>query len=184
MNPEPLDLPSVLRSRLDPGEAPQWTGAPDGATLASRTKPFVALGALAAVAMVGWVAQTVHAFAVHADNAGILALSLLFVGIPYIVFTALLLHAPYSARARAERTLYAITERRLILMQGIGEGGFDSVEPKSIGSVTIRRGDIYIHSAPDAPARIWKLSGLPDAGEVADRLRALAGLDATFNTKV
>ncbi len=128
-----------------------------------------------------WVAAVANALHNHADNAGSMALTLLFAGFPATIFSIVLVFAPTSARTRAARTLYAVTDRRAIVMRGPGEMGMESFEAADIADVSVKSpnrpvSDVAFGVAPHSAkgeGRVVVLQALADPSAVADRLAAL-----------
>ena len=157
-------------------------------------------GVVCLFSLLGLVNVASEAYRAHSDKFFIQGLSLLFIGIPVAVFAVLLILTPRFERIRSYRTLYAITNRRLIAMRGAGEGGVDAIDLTAIDDISWPHGgdaipitdideisspgacgtqprDLRVTAKPDTDgAPFIRLVALADASEVEQRLRELSSL--------
>lgn len=131
MNPSlPFDLQRRLDDELDSGERLLWAGQPDPGRMARQGGCLVAFGIPWTLFAVFW---TVMASGIggavsggfSGRSVGPGALFGLF-GLPFIVIGIGLLTAPLWMARKAQRTVYAVTDKRAIILEG-GFGGSFSV---------------------------------------------------------
>jgi hypothetical protein len=174
---EPLNLPEILRSRLTPDETLLWQGAPNEAEMTRRAWPMAVVGTIGLIVVALWLTAVVVALRAHAAGASTMALTFLLACFPATVFSAVLFLAPVTARTRARRTLYAATDKRVIVMHGPGEFGMDSYPLADIGHVAVKSpgrpiSDIAI-SLPPTPhknGRTAVLNAVSEPAALVDRI--------------
>jgi hypothetical protein len=137
-----------------------------------------------------WLALAAGGFSGRDPSRGALAVAFVLIGLPIAVLAFVALCAPLSALVRGRRTLYAITDRRVIIMRGPGEGGFEAYAPSDLSDIRVRGefrnvGDVVFARAGTALAsggilvRPARFSMVRNSTEVARMLHGLAAERST-----
>ncbi len=138
-------LPTELTERLDAelakGERVVWSGQPIAWRFVWPSVFIVLFGIPWTAFAIFWIA-TASGIAGHVpgEAPGVFSLFRFFplFGIPFVLVGLVMLSAPYWALRRARRTVYAITDRRALLIEGGLLRGVSvrSIEPERLNDVT------------------------------------------------
>lgn len=129
----PADLHAIARAELAPGESVEWAAQPSpmrallgGLGLWLFAVPWTAFS-------VFWMAMASRA--VHDWTSVEVAFPLF--GLPFVIIGLLMLSTPWWAWRGAQRTLYAVTDRRAILFEAAGLRGITvrSFSPRALRDV-------------------------------------------------
>ena len=104
-----------VNSQLDPGEGVLWTGAPDPARLALSSVPSSIFGIPFTGFAAFWIYMASSTTTGSSRPTGALALFPLF-GVPFLLIGLGMLTAPLWAFLAAGRTVYAVTNRRALIL--------------------------------------------------------------------
>lgn len=146
--------------------------------------PFAIAGACAGAVVVSWLLVIAPAFHSVSKVPPVEAASFIFFGLPIAVLALVLVFWPVTAAVRARRTFYAITDRRVLILRGPGDGGFEEYAASDVRDVEVRAlrdgvGDVvFAHSGQTLASgrelvRAAGFSWVRDADAVAEQLRAL-----------
>lgn len=131
----PDELDARVRSELDSDEQLLWVGQPRPSRFARSAIPLVVFGIPWTAFAVFWVAGAsgilFGGFGGPVNGpAGLGAFFGCFplFGVPFVLIGLWMLSSPYWLRRKAERTYYALTDRRAILWEA---GWFGSVDVRS-----------------------------------------------------
>lgn len=123
---------AIAVRQIDPGERLLWSGTPSPGEAASAALPGTLIGVPFTAFAAFWM-WSAWSIAPHA--AGPFRFFPLF-GIPFMVIGLGMVLAPLWASLRARNTVYALTERRaLIIVDGVG-GGISSYARADMGELT------------------------------------------------
>jgi hypothetical protein len=188
--PPPDQLPSPLREALlaeiDPGETLRWCGQPLPARIFRRALPgafaLFAFPAVFAGVCIGLAIHTWHELsdpaAVAARNKDNIAsvIFMLFLGAALGALAIAALASPWYAKARALRTIYAVTNTRVLILVRLASGRLrtDAVEPGHPLAINRREhadgsGDIVLHPLPRP---LLVLAAAPEPRAVERLIRA------------
>lgn len=131
-------LEAALRRELEVGETIRWKG---------RALPGSALGGFGLyVFAIPWTAfslfWTAMAFgatqagAWDGSGAGLLAYAFPLFGLPFIIIGLVMLGMPFLAMAKARKTMFAVTDRRLLRLTRLRELESESIPAERIGALT------------------------------------------------
>lgn len=134
-----LELPSLLKSRLEAGEDILWMDGPNKLRCAVLQTAWAVLGAYALVYVALWARQSIASLIGPAGGPQQPALAFVLFGLPATLLALVALFSPLSAFVRGARTLYAITSRRVVVMRGPGEGGFETFAPSDLTGIAVDR---------------------------------------------
>jgi len=184
-----FDLPSLLRQRLESGENVVWESAPDLTRSAALQAGWSAVGMVGIINIVSWLHLAVEGYSRRDSSQQSATAAFILVGLPVALLAIVALCAPITAFVRARRTLYAITNRRVIVMRGPGEGGFEAYAPSDLSNIRVAGefwdvGNIvFAHPGITLASgavlrRPAVFSSVRNCGDVARMLRTLASPDA------
>jgi hypothetical protein len=131
----PEELDAQVRSELRPGERLLWVGQPQVRRLVRQAIPTMLFGIPWTGFSVFWMSAASGMFF---GNGGFGLFSLIFslFGVPFVLIGLWLLTYPYWRWREAERTCYALTDRRAIVWQA---GMFGAVTVRSYGPEALGR---------------------------------------------
>lgn len=135
MNPAPpATLPALLAREMRLGERLLWTGQPDPRR--AMVKPFAFY-----LFAVPWTAfsLTWETIAVHlafTDAPALAGVVMTLFGLPFVVIGLAMMAAPFWAYRTAARTIYGVTDRRVVELVSARALKVRSVDAASIGPVT------------------------------------------------
>lgn len=125
------DLAALVDGELQPGEQLVWTGQPLPSRFARRSLGLVLFGLPWTAFAVFWIAGASH-FKVpdFSHGSGFFPLF----GLPFVLIGLGMLTSPLWLRRRARRTVYALTDRRALILGGGGWGSraVRSFEPEKL----------------------------------------------------
>ena len=145
-----MDQKSLVQRELDPHEQLLWFGSPLPERVAAQEKSTQTGGIFGAAFIVFWLC-VVAFIGFGSGNGGAPAIFKVFTGIMFLFGVAMLIYvlgaagAPARAAAQAQNTVYAVTDKRLIVL--IDGQGARSYGPRDIERVERRdtpdgRGDV------------------------------------------
>ncbi len=145
-----MDLRALIQAELDRGEKLLWFGAPLPARVADQEKGTKSGGIVGALFLVFWLCL-VGFIGFGSGNGGAPAFFKVFMGVMFLFGVAMLIYvlsltgAPAKAAAKAQNTVYAVTDKRLIVL--VAGQGARSFTPRDIERVERRdtpdgRGDV------------------------------------------
>lgn len=123
-------------------EAPIWTAAIPGAALS------LAFGAGVAFFVLTWVGFSVTVFidawfgANRSHTPPALAAAMIVVALPFVVLGARALWEPLRTLREARATIYAITDRRLLIVVDGAAGRGESIPPTGMRHITRRQAPV------------------------------------------
>src|SRR5690349_96132 len=132
---EPLQIEPIATAELDPGERLVWSGSPRPGALALQAVPATLFGIPFAGFAVFWMYGAWTATTRGGHLSGPWLLFPLF-GIPFLLVGLGFVTAPLWAWAGAGRTVYAITDRRALIIGGAGLRGVQSFQHADVGDIT------------------------------------------------
>ena len=171
---------SRLQPELDTGEILLWQGTPNPARLAQRnTLPSIFGGCFVVFSLI-WMAGAGFISLVISSATGwnLVALAPLF-GLVFLVAGLVMLFSPLTAMKRGQNTVYALTDRRLIVWETRRVRSFTAREINALerrdlidgrGDIIFRR-DIHVDSDGDRTVQEAGFFGIPDAREVERLIR-------------
>ena len=151
----PSDVQFMVQSELQPGESLQWSGVADPARAALSALPAAIFGIPFAGFALFWMSAAfrgTHALSKSANNpiAGAFSYFPLF-GLPFLLVGLGIVCAPLLAYFKAQRTAYAVTDKRVLVITGGRTRTVKSCTPADIVSVDHREreggsGDVVIRT--------------------------------------
>jgi PH (Pleckstrin Homology) domain-containing protein len=148
----PTDAQQRAQSELQPGENLYWTGTADPRRAAISALPATIFGIPFAGFALFWINSAMHATHGLTRNANAFAKSFgifpLF-GVPFLLVGLWMVLAPLWAFLKGSSTVYAVTDKRVMIITGSGNRTVKSCTPADIASVDYRErpdgsGDIVI----------------------------------------
>jgi hypothetical protein len=132
---EKIQAEQIATSQLDGGERLLWSGSPDPGTVAMGALPISLFGIPFGGFACFWVWGAWHQVSRSASAPGPWILFPLF-GLPFVMVGLGLISMPFWVWLGAKRTVYAITERRAIIISGFGARGVSSFTHSEICDLT------------------------------------------------
>lgn len=184
----PYSLQRRVDRELEPGEELWWLGAPRPSLLTPSSLVACCVGLIfACFSVVFMVAVSRMEAASWSDGLQFRDAYPLF-GLPFLLVGMLLFTVPYWSLKKAQNTVYAITNRRAILFQGILTLSIHTFGPDRLTQVFRRErsngtGDVIIQRLPwadsDGFAHVQEqgFMKIKDPKKVEDLLRKLARQD-------
>ncbi|WP_054529058.1 PH domain-containing protein [Erythrobacter sp. SG61-1L] len=177
--PDPLN--ALLRQELQPGERILWQGRPLG-----RFRPASLVMWLFAIPWTAFalfwtgMAWTATQAVPDAGGWGLIDWVFPLFGLPFVLVGFGMLASPFLAPLRARRTLFAITDQRVLRLQKAGKldvqslpvsrvGGLQRTESRD-GSGTLRI-ELADRAPGDARSGSFELPDIPNVRMVESRLR-------------
>jgi hypothetical protein len=117
-DPLPPDLEDRVNAEVEPGEKVAWVGRPRWNRYVYSTIPIVLFGIPWTAFAVFWVVMASGA----ANGGPGWSLFPLF-GLPFVLIGFSMLSSPFWAARRSRRVAYAVTDRRVILLEPVLFGG-------------------------------------------------------------
>jgi hypothetical protein len=179
----PPELTSLVDAELAKGERIAWIGQPIPWRLALSYLPLTLFGIPFTAFTVFWI-MTATGFARHGPG-GPPAFFVLF-GIPFAVVGLGMLLAPLWALRKAARTVYAVTDRRALSIEGglLGRSTVRSFEPERLAVLARTQyadgsGNLVFRREYHQDGRRGRFVdvgffAIPDVKDVEDRIRELA----------
>lgn len=172
---------TTLQNELDAGETLLWQGAPDPARLAQRNLWQAAFGGCFTCFALFWMGGAFFISSMIAGATGWRLLSAFpLFGLIFLVVGLGLLFSPLTAMKRGSSTVYAVTDRRLIVLES---GKVLSYSPSDLQTLERRdtpdgRGDLVFQrrtsysSEGHSSVREIGFFGIPNPREVERLVRA------------
>jgi Bacterial PH domain len=148
----PSDVQFRAQSELQPGENLYWTGTADPRRAAITALPASIFGIPFAGFALFWINSAFHATHGLARNSNAFAKSFSIFpvfGLPFLLVGLGMILAPLWAFVKGRNTVYAVTDKRIMIISGSGNRTVRSCTPADIASVDYRErpdgsGDIMI----------------------------------------
>jgi Bacterial PH domain len=151
----PSDAQFMVQSELQPGESLQWTGTADPARAALSALPASLFGLPFAGFALFWMTAAYrgsHAMSKASTNpiGGVFSFFPLF-GLPFLLIGLGIVFAPLLTYFKAQKTAYAVTDKRVLVITGGRTRTVRSCTPADIVSVDHREreggtGDVIIRT--------------------------------------
>ena len=177
------------QSELESGESLSWAGTADPGRSALGALPVAFFGIPFAGFALFWMSQAFRATAImnkSAHNAFTSGFAIFpLFGIPFLFIGLAIVLAPFRVFLKAKSTVYAVTNRRVMVITGSKSRSVKSYTPADIASVEHRErpdgsGDIVLMTntlqrAGNNMAMPMKvaLCGVPNVKQVAEQVMAL-----------
>ncbi|MEI6641363.1 MAG: hypothetical protein WCL10_04960 [Novosphingobium sp.] len=170
--PDPLELDSILRRELMPGERLLWSGRPlPGKLRAAFAIWFFAIPWTAfalfweAMAFLPWMASS------HTPSGITWSFGIIFplFGLPFIGVGLAMLWMPFKAQRKAAQTIYGLTDRRLLRVSA-------GRKRDSISVLVSQLGPIEVSADPDGAGNLRVQTGTSrdsDGDRVTERFEVL-----------
>jgi hypothetical protein len=174
-------IEQIASSQLDGGERLLWSGAPAPGKAALGALPALLLAIPFTGFAVFWIWGAAQTASKAPQHDGPWAFFPLF-GLPFLLVGLGMLLAPLWAFLGAMKTVYALTDRRAIIISGLGRRGVRSFTSADIGDVmrvegSDGRGTVFFASRSvvnskgfERPSRIGFV-GIPDVRRVEELIR-------------
>ncbi len=151
----PSEAQFMVQSELQSGESLQWTGTADPARAAISALPAALFGVPFAGFALFWITAAYrgsHAISKSSNNpiGGVFSFFPLF-GLPFLFIGLGIVFAPLLAYFKAQKTAYAVTDKRVLVITGGRTRTIKSCTPADIVSVDHREraggtGDVVIRT--------------------------------------
>jgi hypothetical protein len=185
------DAELVAQNELSPGEPLVWAGRPSPGAMARASLPILIFAIPWTAFAIFWVVMA-SGITTGATNRGFFILFPLF-GLPFVLVGLAMTSAPYWAYRKAQNTIYAITDRRLMIITEGRSKTVQSYDADEIGEITRREradgsGDLIFARTADAHTDTDGYSrsrtqvgflGVPDVRTVERYVRELKDRDKT-----
>ncbi len=114
MNPDYL-ADREARNELEPGEQLKWVGAPEPTRMMIQSLPILVFAIPWTAFALFWMAMALSSVSRSPIHSGVSMIFPLF-GLPFVLIGLCMLSAPVWARRKARRTVYAVTDRRAMII--------------------------------------------------------------------
>jgi hypothetical protein len=177
------------QSELQSGESLSWTGTADPRRAALASLPAAIFGVPFAGFALFWISvasRATHAVSKSPHNSFVGGFSVFpLFGVPFLLIGMTMVLAPLWALLKAKSTVYAVTNRRVMVISGSKNRSVKSFTPADILSVEHRErpdgsGDIVLMTNPlmrtgnNLPSQMKiALCGIPNVKQVADEVLTL-----------
>jgi hypothetical protein len=128
-----LGAERTAQSELEPGEKLLWAGQPDPKRLALQSLPVVLFGIPFTAFAVFWIVNALN-IGSNMPRTGAFSFFPLF-GIPFLLVGLGMLTSPWWAHRKGSQTVYAVTDRRLLIIKGGAARSVQSFDENSIGNI-------------------------------------------------
>jgi hypothetical protein len=178
----PTELASLVDAELAKGERIDWIGRPIPSRLARSTLPIVLFGIPFTAFSLFWMSAACGSVLRAPSRRGVF---FVLWGIPFVLIGLCMLTSPFWMYRKALRTVYAITDRRALTIEGglWGRVVVRSFEPASLAALSRTQhadgsGNLVFQREYRPGGRRGQFVDLgflaiPDVKEVEDRLRKL-----------
>lgn len=187
-------LRQFLNREVQPGEQLRWFGQPRPWRMAIRSIPIVLFAipwtafSIFWMAMAGGAAWFSHE---HTESATAPSLSPMdlfacfpLFGLPFLLIGLGMLSSPFWMMRKARRTLYAVTDRRVIILSGSWSTTVTTLMPDQLRDLTRKEkldgsGDLYFEQPPVYESRTQPrpthrgFIGIPNVREVEELVRTI-----------
>lgn len=133
-----MQAEQIATSQLDSGERLLWSGSPSPRAAAVSALPAVLFGLPFAAFACFWIAIAWRATSQHAAG-GMFPLFPLF-GLPFLLVGMLIVFAPLWSSLGARGTVYAVTDRRAMIITSAGMRGVQSYTHDDLSDITLMEG--------------------------------------------
>jgi hypothetical protein len=129
-------LQNLVNSEMESGEKLQWSGQPEPTRLAKGALPILFFAIPWTAFACFWVTMASMGVS-HSKGIGPFMLFPLF-GLPFVLIGLGMLSSPIFVYTQAKRTVYAITNKRALVLKAGGRGGKTvmSYPPAAFGDIT------------------------------------------------
>jgi hypothetical protein len=128
------DLDSIARNELEPGESLLWSGSPDPRRSMLMSLPILLFAIPWTAFAIFWVASAVGMSRSGPNPGGGFSFFPLF-GIPFVLIGLAMLSGPFWAYRKAQQTVYAVSNKRAIIIVGGMTRNVQSFYPKKLGNI-------------------------------------------------
>lgn len=178
-----VEVQRIAQSVVRTGESLLWSGQPDPRRIALQTLPIFILAIPWTAFALFWIA-TASGFKLPSFDPSNYFSLFPFFGVPFVLIGLTTLALPYWAYRRANRTVYAVTDQRCLMITTGKRMYVDSYAAEDIGAIkrVERRngtGDlIFAASATDAAKDLTRIRktgfyGIPNVRLVEDIVRSV-----------
>lgn len=175
-------LKTLLRAELEPGEPLVWLAQPIPRRFSGASRPLVLFGIPWTAFALFWMASAAGFAWPRMDGP---ASFFPWFGLPFVLIGLWMLSSPWWMRRRALRIAYAITDRRVLILEHGRTQSVSSYRPAQLGTLHRRQhedgsGDLVLQrhqtTDSDGDARTVEvaLSGVADVRGVERLVRRLA----------
>jgi hypothetical protein len=129
----------VIRRELQPGEVMLWNGRGTHFRMGVTAIPAVLFGTFFAGFAIFWIAMATVMGGKQGGAIGIFQIIFPLFGVPFLLVGLGVMASPFWAKRRAKNTLYALTNRRAIILEAAWFGSSRTVhsyEPSGLGAMT------------------------------------------------
>src|SRR5271170_1405877 len=145
-------LQNLVNSELESGEKLQWSGQPEPTRLAKGTLPILLFAIPWTAFACFWVTMACTGVS-HMHQFGPMMIFPLF-GLPFIFVGLGMLSTPLFVYRQAKRTVYAITNKRALMLKASGRGKtVVSYRPADFGNIN------RVEYAPNKGDLTWAPAG-------------------------
>jgi hypothetical protein len=179
----PESVRALVEAELEPGESLRWVEQPIPSRAARSVVPVMLFAIPWTAFSVFWIAMAARG---AAHSAGPFRLFPLF-GTPFLLIGLGMLSSPFWAARMAKRTVYAVTDRRALVIQGrIGRGeSVRTFEPEKLGELRREQQadgsgnlvfgeDVGVGSNGRRYVTSYGFMAVPNVREAEEQVRALA----------
>jgi len=128
------DLDAIARNELEPGESLLWSGSPDPRRSMLTSLPVLLFAIPWTAFAIFWVATAAGMTSNVRGSGGGSGFFPLF-GIPFILIGLAMLSGPFWAYRKAQKTVYAVSNKRAIIITGGLTRNVQSFYPRSLGAI-------------------------------------------------
>jgi len=184
-----MQAEQIAMSQLDAGERLLWSGFPNPGAAALRVVPVTFFGIPFTAFSCFWIWQTWTMTSQGPRVPGPWMLFPLF-GLPFLFVGLGVMATPLWVFLSAKKTVYAVTEKRALIIVGTASRGVQSFTHADMGDVTrVERpdgsGSVYfasrtVTSSSNGMSRMARIGfeGIPDVKQVEQMLRDQVGQKA------
>lgn len=130
---EDFERQSVASAELEHGEHLVWYGQPSGAVMAKSTWPVFIFAVPWTLFSLFWTGMAL--FITDGIESGVFGWLFPLFGLPFIGIGFWMLAAPFRAAQKAKRTIYAITNKRAVIITTGAVKKVQSFYPKDIKDI-------------------------------------------------
>jgi hypothetical protein len=120
---------------LAPGENLLWADRPDPSQQGSQYLPVVLFGTVWTAFSLFWIWGASEPMRTHAQVVSPSFDLFPLFGLPFVLIGIGMLTSPYWAAQKAKSTVYAITDRRILIIQCVKNRTVRSIQPADIGEL-------------------------------------------------
>ena len=129
-----IEAEQVATKELDPGERLLWSGVPSARGTAVSALPLTFMGILFTGFAAFWIASAASATSSFSGDGFPGAIFPLF-GVPFLLIGLGMLFGPLWAYRGAKSTVYAVTDKRVMVITAANTVGVRSFTPDDIGDI-------------------------------------------------